>query len=112
MVQTFSNACGFVIYQHLINILNKAYDNKNVTYSKEYAFFEQNHRGFIADSGFGWPKNYFDLITGIFNLIEPQVKFKPLRFLIAFSIVNTFNGYRMLHLGNHNHTFFKFSILL
>jgi hypothetical protein len=99
LVQTFSNACGFVIYQHLINILNKVHDNKDRALSKEYAFFEQNQRGFIADSGFGWPANYFDLITGISNLIEPQVKFKPLRFMIAFSIVNTYNGYRLIHLG-------------
>ena len=99
LVQTFSNACGFVIYHHLINIFNKLYDTKDVTHSREYNFFKENQRGLIADSGFGWPNNYFDLMNGIYNLIESQVKFKPLRFLIAFSMVNTAYGYRMIHLG-------------
>ena len=100
LVQTFSNACGFIIYQHLINILRKVYDNQTIKYSEEYDFFEANHRGFIADSGFGWATKYFDFINGISNLIEPQVKFKPLRFLIATVIITTFNGYRLMHLGN------------
>ena len=100
LVHTFSNACGFILYHNLINVMNKVYDDKSMVYSKEYDFFEKNEKGLIADSGFGWPNNIFDLTVGIYNLLENQVKIKPIRMVIATSVVALYNAYRLVHLGN------------
>ena len=98
-IHSFSNACGFIIYQHLINIRNGAYNGKEFN-SKDYEFMTNNLCGFIEDSGFGWIHNPYDLYIGIYNLIENQFRNKLVRALVSSALALVCELFRLIHLGN------------
>jgi hypothetical protein len=92
-IHGFSNACGFVLYHHIINELN--------TEQSQYEFFKRNHRSLIIDSAFGWTTKPLVLRAGISDLIQSQVPIQPFRFLLSSFFVTLAVGYHFLHLGEH-----------
>ena len=51
LIHLFSNACGFIIYQYVLNESKKA--------NSPYEFILNNQVGLIFDSTPGWPPNEF-----------------------------------------------------
>jgi hypothetical protein len=92
-IHGFSNACGFVLYHHIINELN--------TEKSDYEFFKKNHRSLIIDSAFGWPTSPLVLRAGISDLIQNQVPLQPFRFLLSSFFVTLAVSYHLLHFGEH-----------
>jgi len=74
-IHSFSNAGGFILYQHLLNVRSGIYNGKDFN-NKDYEFMTTNMCGFISDSGFGWVHNSIDIFSGIYNLLESQFKNK------------------------------------
>ena len=62
----FSNAGCFIVYQHLLT-------------DPEGEFFRRNHKSAIYDSALGLPHKPLKLISGINNLIRPNISSAPLR---------------------------------
>lgn len=63
----FSNAGCFIVYQHLLT-------------DPEGEFFKRNHKSAIFDSALGLPHKPLKLISGINNLIRPNISSTPLRY--------------------------------
>ena len=98
-IHSFSNACGFIIYQHLLNVRNGVYNGKDFN-NKDYEFMTSNLCGFIGDSNFGFPHNPIDLFFGTVNLLETQIKSKLVRILVSSTVVTTYELYRLIKFGN------------
>jgi hypothetical protein len=98
-MHSFSNACGFILYQHLLNVRNGIYNGKDFN-NEDYEFMTKNLCGFIGDSNFGFPHNPIDLFFGTVNLLESQIKSKLARILVSSTVVTTYQLYRLVKLGN------------
>ena len=98
-IHSFSNAAGFIIYHHMLNIKNGVYNGKEFN-NKDYEFMTSNLCGFIGDSNFGFPHNPIDLFFGTVNLLETQIKSKLVRILVSSTVVTTYELYRLIKFGN------------
>ena len=97
-IHIFSNAAGFIIYHHMLNIKNGVYNGKEFN-NKDYEFMTNNLCGFIGDSNFGWSHNPYDLFNGISNLLENQLRNKLVRALVSSAVVATYELYRLATMG-------------
>ncbi|CAF0994606.1 unnamed protein product [Brachionus calyciflorus] len=96
----FSNACCFILYQHIINEINKPTQS-------EYDFFKQNHKAVIFDSAPGYPKKYDKVYRGVQGLISQQVKFSPLSHALAISFLALSYIYVKLNPNNYFFEMYK-----
>ena len=83
LIHAFSNAGIVVIYHHIINEIKNGK-------SEKYDFFRQNQKGLIHDSAIGLPGTRPILIQAVSDIIKNNIKFAPLRYLIATSLVLTY----------------------
>jgi hypothetical protein len=94
LIHMFSNAGLFILYQHILNEIN---DNRN----EKYNFFRKNHKGFIIDSAIGSLVAPHKLLSGVAGLLQSQIKFSPLRYLIAAYLVVYWQVYDYLYKDSH-----------
>lgn len=94
----FSNACGFIIYQH---ILNEFKTNQN----SEFQFVNKNQAGLIFDSSPGLPPNqFFQFTQSVYDLIETKESSSTSKclkeYILAAMFVVFFKGYIFFQFGN------------
>jgi hypothetical protein len=94
----FSNASCGIVYQHVMQEINKPEG------SKDYAFFKNNHKALIYDSAPGWPQSPLKLVTGISDLNKQQIKNSVVRHTISSLIVLYALSYHFVQFGNHYFT--------
>ena len=77
---TFSNA-GLFLYRYFSEIINE---------NEKYSFLKKNIKALISDSGPGWTVDYLKFLANLTELMEDQIKFKPLRYLVASGALAVF----------------------
>ena len=86
----FSNASCFIIYQHVLNEINKT--------NSEYDFFGRNQVGLVFDSTPGWPPSQFYKFTqSVYELTGSE---STKNYLISAMLVLLFKTYCTIQFGN------------
>ena len=96
LIHMFSNACGIIMYQHIINEIN---GTNGVVSNKDYAFFKRNHRGIIFDSSPGMPIPSH-LFGGVLDLTQGHLKSTIARYIFSAAAVSLFAAYQAINLNN------------
>lgn len=97
----FSNASGFIIYQHVLNELKKQ--------DSLYEFVGRNQSGVIFDSTPGWPPSEFFQFSNSVYTLMPQKGVKE--YTLAVLFVLFFKGYCFFQFGNDYYSKFFQTLL-
>ena len=93
IIESFSNASCFIVYQHIIKEINQAGG------SKQYDFFKQNHKAIIFDSSPGRGRKR-DLIHAFADLIKPYYGNIILRYIFSMFIIFLITINHLYHFGD------------
>lgn len=101
VIHTFSNA-GLFIYRHISDIVHSE------EHKLSFGFIEKNLKALIFDSGPGWPESYSHLSDNVTELVQNQVNFKPIAYILANIGIAMFAFRHRLFLFKSENYFTKF----